>query len=129
MSWFIPCLERKVISETLGEIEKAFFSSAFYKKHIKDHRTLAEVRFYYPAGNSVAEGSADLLVFGYDYNLVVDYKTDRYKDESMHKGQITAYAEAMEDLYKKKCLAVLLYIRGMTEGTFLDKNGNEVKGL
>ena len=121
--------ERKVISETLGEIEKAFFSSAFYKKHIKDHRTLAEVRFYYPAGNSVAEGSADLLVFGDDYNLVVDYKTDRYKDESMHKGQITAYAEAMEDLYKKKCLAVLLYIRGMTEGTFLDKNGDEVKGL
>ena len=121
--------ERKVISETLGEIEKAFFSSAFYKKHIKDHRTLAEVRFYYPAGNSVAEGSADLLVFGDDYYLVVDYKTDRYKDEGMHKGQITAYAEAMEDLYKKKCLAVLLYIRGMTEGTFLDKNGDEVKGL
>ena len=68
-------------------------------------------------------------LFGDDYYLVVDYKTDRYKDESMHKGQITAYAEAMEDLYKKKCLAVLLYIRGMTEGTFLDQNGDEVKGL
>ena len=33
----------------------------------------------------------------------------------------------MEAIYGKKCLAVLLYIRGMKQGTFFDKNGKAVK--
>ena len=121
--------ERYIIATALDEIKTSFLSSHFYKTHIENHEMEAEVRFYYPYGDSVAEGSADLLVFGSDYNLVVDYKTDRFMDESEHRAQITAYAKAMEDLYKKKCLAVLLYVRGMTEGTFVDSSGDEIREL
>ncbi len=121
--------EKCALLSSLEEIRKSFLSSSFYEKVIKAHETAEEVRFYYPYEENVAEGSADLLIFGDDFNLVVDYKTDRFMDESQHIGQITAYARAMEDLYEKKCLAVLLYVRGWIAGTPVDKTGKPVKGL
>ena len=71
---------------------------------------------------------ADLVIFGSGCNLVVDYKTDSFMDEAEHLGQITAYARAMEDLYGKKCLAVLLYVRGWRRGTPVDSSGNPFRG-
>ena len=79
--------------------------------------------------DGVAEGAADLVVFSDDFNLVVDYKTDRFMDENVHRSQIMAYAEALEDLYKKKCFAVLLYVRGWKVSTPLDKSGKPVREL
>ena len=118
---------KAVIADTLEGILSSFLSSDFFHNYIEGHKCQAEVRFFYPYEDAVKEGSVDLLVFGEEYNLAVDYKTDAYMDESMHIGQITAYAEAMEAIYGKKCLAVLLYIRGMKQGTFFDKNGKAVK--
>ena len=121
--------EKAVISETVDGITSSFLSSEFYASVIAGRRTETEVRFYYPMNDGVGEGSADLLVFGKEWNLVVDYKTDRYMNEEQHRGQVTAYAAAMEELYKKKCLAVLLYVRGWKAGTLIDANGNAVTGI
>lgn len=122
-------LERDRILESLDAIKAGFISSDFYRNVISGHRTAQEVRFYYPSDGKVLEGSADLVVFGDEWNLVVDYKTDSYMNEDVHRAQITAYAKAMEDLYKKKCLAILLYIRGFRESTYLDSSGNPVRGI
>lgn len=119
--------ESRILLEALHSIREGFAASAFYHGYVECHECSAEVRFYYPMDGAVAEGSADLIIFGEDCNLVVDYKTDRRMNEERHKAQITAYAKAMEDLYGKRCLAVLLYVRGWRQGTILDKLGNPVK--
>ncbi len=121
--------EKETLALALNEIEKGFLSSQFYQQVIMPNKKETEVRFYYPVDGAVAEGSADLLVFCDDWNLVVDYKTDKFMNEGLHKGQITAYAEAMEKLYGKKCYAVLLYVRGWKASTPLDKTGNPVTGI
>ena len=121
--------EKETLALALNDIEKGFLSSQFYQQVIMPNKKETEVRFYYPVDGAVAEGSADLLVFCDDWNLVVDYKTDKFMNEGLHKGQITAYAEAMEELYGKKCYAVLLYVRGWKASTPLDKTGNPVTGI
>ena len=119
--------ERLRLQASISSIVSSFLSSDFYSSFIEGRRTEAEVRFYYPADGIVMEGSADLVVFGDEWNLVVDYKTDRFMDESVHMGQITAYAKAMEELYGRKCFAVLLYVRGWRRSTFIDSSGCPVK--
>ncbi len=119
--------EKNEILRALDEIAQGFAASDFYRDFISGHECSTEVRFYYPSDNSVLEGFVDLLVFGDEYNLVVDYKTDRVMNESVHMGQITAYASAMEDLYKKKCFSVLLYVRGWRRSTVVDRDGNAVR--
>ena len=121
--------ERDGIIRCLEEIRKGFVSSPFYQRWIKGRKCEEEVRFYYPMEDGVAEGAADLVVFSDDFNLVVDYKTDRFMDENVHRSQIMAYAEALEDLYKKKCFAVLLYVRGWKVSTPLNKSGKPVREL
>ncbi len=121
--------EKETLDLSLEYIRESFLSSAFYRKVIAEGRAETEVRFYYPMDGIVTEGSADLLVFGKEWNLVVDYKTDRFMDETEHTGQIAAYARAMEELYGKKCYAILLYVRGWHKGTPVDKDGNPVRGL
>ncbi len=120
--------EKEELSAALDGIVSGFLASEFYQSRIKGKRTETEIRFYYPMNGSVAEGSADLLVFSDEYNLVVDYKTDRYMDENIHRAQITAYAAAMEDLYGKKCRSVLLYVRGWRAGTMIDRSGAPPSG-
>lgn len=108
-------------------IAEDFVSSEFYKENIGDNSVGTEIEFYYPDGDRVLQGSADLVVFRSDCNLVVDYKTDKFKTPLEHKGQITTYVKAMEDLYGKKCYGRLCYIRDFSSGPVWDKDGNEVE--
>ena len=120
--------ERSVLISVLSGIIESFRESGFFRSVVAGRKAETEVRFFYPAEDGVAEGSADLVIFGSGCNLVVDYKTDRFMDEAEHLGQITAYARAMEDLYGKKCLAVLLYVRGWRRGTPVDSSGTPFRG-
>ena len=147
-SWVHQALEEKLTeSEAITEfesdipVEKAdkdallceakriadeFVCSELYKKHIEGNDLAAELAFYYPDGDRVLQGSADLVVFRDEYNLVVDYKTDKYKTPEEHKGQIVTYVKAMEDLYGKKCYGILCYVRDFSVGPIWDRDGNEV---
>ena len=106
-------------------IAKSFPSSDFYKEHVEGNSTEEEVRFYYPDGDMVLEGSVDLLIHASGFIIVADYKTDKVRCPEMHKGQIVKYAEAMESIYGKRCLCCVLYVRDWSRSTFWDKEGNE----
>ena len=112
------------------EVAEDFTSSLFYKRFIEGRRTETEVRFYYPGPDDIVLiGSADLIVFSDDYNLVVDYKSDRYRNPDIHKGQLTLYAEAIENLYGKPCYAIICYLRDFSQGPLWDKKGDVVRSI
>lgn len=106
---------------------RSFLESSFFEEFVKGHKTQTEVRFYTGSkelGDVVVEGVIDLLVEGKDYNLVVDYKTDRFKAPQIHKRQIVTYVKIAEQLYKKNCYGVLYYLRDVSLGEFWDSEGN-----
>ncbi|MBR4120933.1 MAG: PD-(D/E)XK nuclease family protein, partial [Spirochaetales bacterium] len=109
---------------------RSFLESPFYEQFVKGHKTQTEVRFYSSSeelGDVVMEGVIDLLVEGEDYNLVVDYKTDRVKAPQIHKRQITTYVKVARQLYKKNCYGVLYYLRDGSLSEFWDSEGNTWK--
>ncbi|MBP5552517.1 MAG: PD-(D/E)XK nuclease family protein, partial [Spirochaetales bacterium] len=107
----------------------SFVGSPFYADHVKGRQAESELRFYTclpELGDIAVEGVMDLIVFGDDYNLVVDYKTDRTKAPLIHKKQITTYVKVAEQLFGKKCYGVLYYLRDGSLGDFWDEDGNAV---
>ena len=115
------------LSKEAERISLDFKKSSFYERFISNsNKQSAEVRFYYPYENRILEGSADLVVFRDDYNLVVDYKTDRHRNPEEHKMQITMYAKALEELYKKTCYGIVCYVRDFSCGPIWDRDGNEI---
>ncbi len=59
----------------------------------------------------VAEGVIDLLVDRGDEILVIDFKSDRFVDEEVHRFQIETYIDAARRLYKKKTGGLIVYLR------------------
>ena len=117
--------ENNALLEAALAIAGSFPSSSFYKEYVEGRHTEEEVRFYYPDGDVVLEGAVDLLIHSDDRIIVVDYKTDKVRCPLQHKAQIVKYAEAMEEIYGKKCLSAVLYARDWSRSTFWDKDGNE----
>ena len=72
----------------------------------------------------VVEGVIDLIVFGDDYNLVIDYKTDQVMDHEVHRSQVLTYIKVAEDLFGKKCYGTLFYLRDGISPGFWDRSGN-----
>lgn len=106
-----------------------FFASSFYRSRVEGKEKECEVRFYSydKECDAALEGVVDLLVFGDDYNLVVDYKSDAVKREGEHKTQVVTYVRIMEDIFKKKCYGTLFYLRdGSVEEPLWDKDGTIV---
>ena len=117
--------ESIMLNDAALDAAKSFRSSSFYGEYVDGNECETEVRFYYPDGDMVLEGSVDLLIHCSDHLIAVDYKTDRIMCPEMHKGQITKYAKAMEGIYGKRCLCCVLYVRNWARSTFWDKDGNE----
>ena len=119
-----------MLVEQARAFARSFLESPFYEQFVKGHKTQTEVRFYSSSeelGDVVMEGVIDLLVEGEDYNLVVDYKTDRVKAPQIHKRQITTYVKVARQLYKKNCYGVLYYLRDGSLSEFWDSEGNTWK--
>lgn len=109
---------------------RSFVESKFHSAFVKGHETETEVRFYTGSeefGDVVMEGVIDLLVKGYEYNLIVDYKTDRIKAPQIHKKQIVTYVKVAQQLFRKNCYGVLYYLRDGSLGEFWDSEGNTWK--
>ena len=116
---------RKVLDQAKAFAE-GFLGSFFYKKHIQGRRLESEVRFYTGKGTpegTVLEGVIDLVVFGRDYNLIVDYKTDRFKAPGIHKRQVVTYVDVSQQIYGKPCYGVLYYLRDGSLSEFWDSEG------
>ena len=111
------------------DFARSFICSSFYASHVRGNSFESELRFYTcleELGDIAVEGVMDLIVFGDDYNLVVDYKTDRTKNPQIHKKQITTYVKVARQLFGKKCYGVLYYLRDGSLGDFWDEDGNAV---
>ena len=118
-----------LFNKVADEMVESFVSSEFFRKYIAPHKVKSEERFYSYSDSSLLEGSMDLIVFLDDFNLVVDYKTDKEKNPDFHKAQILGYIKGAEEIYRKKCFGLLLYLRDMSAGPIWDINGREVKGI
>ena len=119
-----------MLLEQAKAFARSFKESTFFEQFVQGHKTQTEVRFYTGSselGDMVMEGVMDLLVEGEDYNLVVDYKTDRVKAPQIHKKQITTYVKVAKQLYRKNCYGVLFYLRDGSLGEFWDSEGNTWK--
>ena len=123
----IPARDAKALMDSAYRIASAFLSSAFYRERVAGHGIRTEERFYFPLEGKVAEGSVDLLVLGDECNLVVDYKTDLRKNPDYHKKQLVSYAQAMEELYGRECLAIVLYVRDFSTGPLWNSRGDVIE--
>ena len=122
--------ENALLLDTAKSFAKVFTSSELYRKYVKDHSTEEELRFYTTleiAGDSAVEGVIDLLVHGEKFNLVIDYKSDSFKDPEEHKLQVLSYIKVVKDLYpEKECYGTLFYLREGKVEPFWDVDGNVV---
>jgi ATP-dependent helicase/nuclease subunit A len=62
--------------------------------------------------NLYITGQIDLLFEADGVMYVVDFKTDRNKDEERHLAQLAVYERAVKDIYKKSVRCWLFYLRG-----------------
>ncbi len=116
--------EMLMLKKEAEAVVERFLSSPYYINEIKGCEAESEVRFFCLQANEVAVGSADLVVFKKDHNLVVDYKSDRYYDPDFHKSQLISYAKAMESIYSKPCLCQVFYLRSMAPGPLWTSDGS-----
>ena len=121
--------DNAVLLQRARAFADGFVSSGFFEKRVKGHRTEEEMRFYTYDDRDPAvavEGVMDLLVYGDDFNLVVDYKTDMFRNPEVHKDQLLTYIRVAEEICGKKCLGVLYYLRDGSTGPVWDREGKEV---
>lgn len=109
---FVNNPNKAVIQKDALAMRDNFINSSFYKGLDGFNLESEKGFFYYDYDrNEVMEGVVDLLCVGPDKVIIVDYKTDKYKDPSTHKGQLETYKKAMEDFYKKPVMTYLFYVR------------------
>ena len=120
--------QNEMVSDEGRRMEGEFYNTELYRKYVSSALTVVpEEGFVALDGDVVIEGSIDLLLLGKDYNMVIDYKTDRYLQPKDHEGQMKSYIEAVENLYPgKPCYAVLYYVRDHHSEKAMDRDGNTV---
>lgn len=109
-----------VVKRDALQMCKNFTDSDFYKS-LNGFEKYTEKGFFYFDNdrNEVMEGIVDLLCVSKDKVVIVDYKTDKYKDTSTHKDQLQMYTKAMSVIYRRKVEAYLFYVRsGESEKLF-----------
>lgn len=121
--------ENDLILDDIKTFVSNFYSSELYNKWVKGCECDEEVRFYtyVSSSDSILEGVIDLIVFKDDYNLIIDYKTDRTKNITDHKAQVVQYVKTASDIYKKPCYGTLFYLREREIEPFWDKDGNIIE--
>ena len=118
--------QNRRLLEQARALADGFMESGLYRDYVKGHKTRQELRFYTPdaADADVAvEGVMDLVVFGDDFNLVIDYKTDMFKDPEIHRRQVQTYVRVAEEVFGKKCYGTLYYLRDGSSPGFWDRDG------
>lgn len=103
----------------------AFFSSSWYKKEVEPYSVSSEVGFFsvveHEGREVVAEGSIDLLVKRDDHYLVVDFKTDRFRDEEVHRFQVETYMQAMRRIHQCPVKGCVVYLRDVQDIVILEE--------
>ena len=119
--------EKEILERDAASLVNNFLNSDLYNNYIAGSERKAELDIFTQCDGIAYEGIVDLVVFKDDYNLVIDYKTDSYKADQKHKGQVKMYLNAIEDIYSKPAYGMVFYLREENpEVSFIDKNGAEI---
>lgn len=106
--------EQTVVADAM-KLCTSFLQSTWYEREVKPYPVQCEVGFYAKVEHEgrlvVAQGSVDLLVDRGDYLLVVDFKTDRFRAESLHEFQVRTYMQAMQRIHQKQVRGCVVYLR------------------
>ena len=109
--------EKSTMAEDIVSMVSLFFSSAFYGSLITPQLKKMESEVPFIArvshkGEAIAvHGIIDLLLEYETYLLIIDFKTDKIIDPSLHKTQLDIYKRAISNMYQKEVKAVLCYVR------------------
>lgn len=115
------------LARRLGEREKKqvladasllcdnFFESELYRQCVQGNSFKCEVKFFsvvaYQGRDVAAEGAIDLLVETPGEMLVIDFKTDLYRNAEVHLKQVMTYLQAVERLYGKPARGCVTFLR------------------
>lgn len=109
--------EKSIMVQDILHMSTQFFQSSFYLSLITSHLISMEsevsfiARIVHNGELLVVHGIVDLLIEYDTHLLIVDFKTDKIIDPSLHKTQLDVYKSAIEMIYKKDVQAVLCYVR------------------
>ncbi len=107
--------ELAVLREDAMALCKGFLESEWYERAVKSYPAQCEVGFFSAVEQEgktiVAEGAIDLLVKQNDAYLVIDFKTDRRRDESIHRFQVETYMQAIERIHQHPVRGCVIYLR------------------
>ncbi|MGE4453373.1 MAG: UvrD-helicase domain-containing protein [Sphaerochaeta sp.] len=107
--------ELAVLAQDARTLCKGFLESEWYKREVKPYPLECEVGFFSAIEQEgrtvVAEGSIDLLVKQNDAYLVIDFKTDRWRDETVHRFQIETYMQAVQRIHDRPVKGCVVYLR------------------
>jgi ATP-dependent exoDNAse (exonuclease V) beta subunit len=92
-----------------------FFESDLYKQQVEGKAFKCEVKFFsaveYQGREVAVEGAIDLLVETPEEMVVIDFKTDLYRNPEAHIRQVMTYLQAVERLYGKRARGCVTFLR------------------
>ncbi|MGE4465746.1 3'-5' exonuclease, partial [Sphaerochaeta sp.] len=107
--------ELAALQEDALALCRGFLESEWYEKEVKPYPVECEVGFFSAVEQEgktlVAEGAIDLLVKQNDTYLVIDFKTDRRRDELLHRFQVETYMQAIERIHQCPVRGCVIYLR------------------
>ncbi len=107
--------EFSVIGQSISDLVIGFINSDLYSELTKKKRvkTESEVAFSMRLENNnfVVNGVIDLLVHYEDELIILDFKTDSYRNESLYENQLYYYSQFCRRYYKVGVRSALCYLR------------------
>ena len=110
-------IEKNIMVQDIYTMANSFFGSPFYHSLIKPELLSmhSEVPFIarvpYKDELIVVNGVIDFLLEYDSYLIIIDFKTDKIIDTSLHKTQLNVYKKAIQNMYQKEVKAALCYVR------------------
>lgn len=107
--------EHKLVLSDARRLCDNFFASELYETYVLPYSFECEVKFFssvfYEGREVVVEGSIDLLVEMPDAMLVLDFKTDAFRQPEIHRLQIETYMQAVARIYEKPVRGCVTFLR------------------
>ncbi|MCK5200019.1 MAG: PD-(D/E)XK nuclease family protein, partial [Spirochaetales bacterium] len=106
--------QKKILETDAQKLAENFLSSSFALE-IKDSSFKSELAFLLNLGDSqnhfYVNGQIDLLLEKKDAVMIIDFKTDKYRNPEEYAVQMFLYRKAAEEIFNKPVISYLFYLR------------------
>ncbi len=111
----VSSAERKILFSDARHLANAFLASSFHRKLQDGAKLESEFSFLYRSQEEESglylTGQADLLYEKDDAVIVIDFKTDQYKNPAEYEYQLSIYRSAVASIFGKPVKSFLYYLR------------------